>query len=424
MVTLAVIASAFCYFHGQSSSLACTASVFDVPPDFHRDTALLHHVIKLGSGQGNDLFIDGMNMTINEHTVIRITAGTYRSVAISNIFGIPGSPVRIINDGLVEIKDGLHTTNIRHVTLSGNGHSGTRHGIRFKDIPYRAITMQGRIDGVTIEHMSFENVGDFAISGSPSNGDGLSYDGTEATCNKGFKILNCSFENTGGISFGGNLNGENNEDNGLFKDVEIAYNRFTDSDPGSVCSFTNVKDYRIHHNTVDNVNNKLKNHNGVFFMQGNGHFHHNKLTNYQGNAIRIWAYSRGQLPDTVKIHHNICYNSRQYGAFEIQGFSRNLVPGKSTNVHAQVYNNTVGKMDTEQSWEGVILDLYNYWGKLSYHNNLGFELHGSRISPHMINNMSDVEIEKITNNKYFASEAEAIHDNRDFASRFKGIGAR
>src|SRR5690606_34239467 len=149
--------------------------------------------------------------------------------------------------------------------------------------------------------------------------------------------------------------------------------------------------------------------------------------NYQGNAIRAWVYSRGNSPATVEIHNNICYNTRKYGAFELQQFSRNLVAGKSTFVNAAVYNNTVGKMNTAKDWEGQILDLYNIGGTLSYYNNLGFELFSSNSNKpisNMINNMSDTKIIVDQNNKYFSSAAAAVTNTDTFSSIHDGIGAR
>src|SRR5690606_36314856 len=126
------------------------------------------------------------------------------------------------------------------------------------------------------------------------------------------------------------------------------------------------------------------------------------------NMIRAWVYSRGNTPSTVEMYNNIAYNTRKYGAFDLQGFDRYIVPGKSTFVNAKVYNNTVGKMNTSRDWEGVILDLLNYGGTLEYYNNLGFDLNHSKTIGDMINNYSDVKIIKNSNYKYFSSSSEAV----------------
>jgi hypothetical protein len=158
-------------------------------------------------------------------------------------------------------------------------------------------------------------------------------------------------------------------------------------------------------------------------MIGNGKFHDNIFTNYQGNMIRAWVFSRGTSPATVEFFNNIAYNTRKYGAFEIQGFDRYLISGKTTVVNAKVYNNTVGKMNTSKDWEGGVLDLYNYGGTLEYYNNLGFDLKLSKQFTDMINNMSNTKIIKNTNNKYFESASEAVVDLESFASKYSGIGA-
>ena len=160
-------------------------------------------------------------------------------------------------------------------------------------------------------------------------------------------------------------------------------------------------------------------------MQGNGHFHNNKLTNYQGNAIRAWVYSRGNTPSAMEFHNNICYNTRKYGAFELQQFSRNIISGKTTFVNAKVYNNTVGKMNTSKDWDAQILDLYTFSGTLEYYNNLGFDLYltGNRPITSMINQMADVRITVNSNNKYYPNQADAVTNTTSFVSKHSGVGA-
>lgn len=378
-------------------------------------------ILDLGLGQGN-LTIDGKTLKISDNTLIRVKGGDYKSITIKNILASSDKPVFIKNDGLVTISGSMQTDNISNVIISGDYKSDIKYGFSFSNISFRAIQMNGKMSGVTIKNMSFKDVRDYCISGEKTNGTSLPYDGTAASRIENFKILNCLFDHTGAISFGGNLyNGT--EDSGLFKNVEIAYNMFQNSDPGTFCSFSNVQDYNIHHNVVNNVNLNNTNHNGVFFMQGNGSFHDNKLTNYQGNAIRMWLYSRGTMPVTVEIYNNICYNTKKYGGFELQAFERNMSPGKTTYANAKVYNNTVGKMNTSRDWEGQVLDLYNTGGTLEYYNNLGFDLYGNRAIGNMINNMSDVKIIKESNNKYLTSQSAAVNNLTTFVSLFAGIGA-
>ncbi|WP_231490805.1 hypothetical protein [Pedobacter sp. Leaf170] len=378
---------------------------------------------QVGTGSG-DLTIDGKTLDLSTIKLIKIKGGNYLSVNIQNINGTASQPIYIVNDGQVTITNGLITNNITNVSLVGDYNESPKYGIAFKNNPFRAIKMYGKMSGVTLQSLRFTNIGDYCIAGESDNGRSLAYNGTSSTRTENFKILNCIFENTGSIVFGGSLNGAG-EDTGFFKDVEIAYNTFKNSpDIGSAINFSNVQDYNVHHNIVDNVNTSNNNHNGIFYMQGNGKFHDNKLTNYQGNAIRMWVYSRGSTPATVEIYNNICYNTRKYGAFEIQEFSRQIVSGKTTYVNAKVYNNTVGKMNTNRDWQGQILDLYNYGGTLEFYSNIGFDLvNDNGPITRMINNMSDVKIVKEENNKYSANYSGVITDLVNFNTLFAGLGA-
>lgn len=376
---------------------------------------------EVGTGSGY-LTIDGNSLDLSSIKLIKVKGGTYKGIYVKNIIASPASPVKIVNNGQVNISEGMETDNVSYVTISGDAISGLTYGFAFENIALRAIKLNGLMNGVTLKNMSFKNVNDYCIAGEKTNGSNLVYNGNSDTRVENFKILNCFFDNAGQISFGGNLN--ENEDTGLFKDVEIAYNTFQNTDAGSVCAFTNVQDYNIHHNVVNNINQTSNNHNGVFYMQGNGIFHDNKLTNYQGNAIRMWIYSRGSSPATVEIYNNICYNTRKYGSFEIQQFDRNIIAGKTTFVNAKVYNNTVGKMNTSKDWEGQILDLYNFGGTLDYYNNLGFELYKVQGTiTDMINYNGNAAKTNISNNKYFAQQSSAITDISSFISLFTGIGS-
>eukprot|EP01118_Nematostelium_gracile_P009918 TRINITY_DN3368_c0_g2_i1.p1 TRINITY_DN3368_c0_g2~~TRINITY_DN3368_c0_g2_i1.p1 ORF type:complete len:368 (+),score=-1.43 TRINITY_DN3368_c0_g2_i1:170-1273(+) len=297
-------------------------------------------IYNVGNGAG-ELMIDGANYICDQNIVIIIKAGTYKKITLSNLIGSKEKRIYITNGGEVKISEVMRTSNLKNVTLTGDNLNGSEYGFKFQNIPYRAIIMEGKIDGVTLKNLSFRNVTDFSIIGGKGNGMNFPYKGTRDTRSEDLKVLNCWFENAGSIIFGGALDGESGEDSGFFKNVEISYNIFKDSkNVASVCYISNVQDYNIHHNIVNNINQLNNNHNGVFWMQGNGKFHHNKLTNYQGNAIRAWLYSRGSKPSTVEIYQNICYNTTKYGAFELQSFKRNIVNGTSTYANARVYNNT------------------------------------------------------------------------------------
>jgi len=378
-------------------------------------------VYDLGTGSGS-LTIDGSTLKLATNSLIKIKGGTYTTLTIKNLTGTAAKPINIKNDGKVFITNVLNTQNITNVIIAGDNNPDIQYGFNFNNISYRAIVMAGKMNGVTLKSMSFVNVIDYTIYGDKSNGSSLAYTGTAASRTEGFKILNCLFENAGTIVFGGRLDRNTGEDTGLFKDVEIANNIFQNSpNVGQVCNFYNVQDFDIHHNVVNNINQNRTNHNGVFYMEGNGKFHHNKLTNYQGNSIRLNLYSRGSTPVTVEIYHNLCYNTSKYGGFELQMFDKQIYPGKSTYANAKVYNNTVGKMNTSGDWEGQVLDLYNTGGTLEYYNNLGFDLKTDKGAiGNMINNMSDVKITQYNN--VYTTQDKAITTS-SFASKVSAAGA-
>jgi hypothetical protein len=381
-------------------------------------------IYALGRGAGEDLTINGATLKISGSALITIKGGKYKSITIKNLQGTSSKPIFIKNDGQVIVNGLMRTDNINNIIISGDNTPGVNYGIKFQDIAFRAISMNGKMNSITLKNISFKNIGDYTISGEKNNGNALPYTGSTDSRTEKLKILYCQFENAGTISFGGNLNKLTGEDSGLFKDVEIGYNTFINTpNAGTLCSFTNVQDYDIHHNIVNNVNQNNNNHNGIFYMQGNGKFHDNKLTNYQGNSIRMWLYSRGNTASISEIYNNICYNTRKYGAFELQAFDRNMFPGKSTYCNAKVYNNTAGTMNTSKEFEGQMLDLYNTGGTLEFYNNLGFDLNSQKSVRNMINNMSDTKIIKESNNKYSKSPLDAVLDIKTFSSKFQGIGA-
>lgn len=380
--------------------------------------------IELGTGSG-DLTIDGNDATVKGKSLIIVKAGTYGVVSIKNINGAVNAPVFIKNGGQVTIRGALNTENITNVTIAGDNVQGIQYGFNIHDVSYRAMTLTGKMSGVTLKNLSFKNVGDYVIYADLAK---QTYQGTAETRTERFKILNSKFDNASGIQFSGTFS--SSEDKGFLKDLEIAHNTIVNSNGGVFAFFPNVQDYDIHHNIADNLNPTNNNHNGIFQMIGNGKFHDNKFTNYQGNMIRAWVFSRGNSPSTIEFYNNIAFNTRTYGAFEIQGFDRYIVSGKSTFVNAKVYNNTVGKMNTSKQWVGVILDLYNYGGTLEFYNNLGFDLYRDNnyvpvpvTEANIINNMSDVKIIRNANNKYFPTSSDAVTNTTSFASKHQGIGA-
>ena len=375
------------------------------------------NAFEMGTGSGN-LVIDGNNAALKGKKLILVKAGKYRSITVKNLTGTVGAPVVIKNEGQVYITSEMDISHVSNVIISGDNIPSVKYGFNLHDISYRAMYLGSRINGLTIQNFSFKNVVDYVIYSTVSNEP---YLGTLESRTEGLKILNSKFDHASSISFTGSF--DKNEDLGFVNDVEIA-NNIIQNGGGSLAYFGNVQNYNIHHNTVNNFNETNNNHNGVFFMQGAGKFHNNKLTNYQGNAIRAWLYSRVNNPVPVEIYNNTCYNTRKYGAFEIQGFDYHIVPGKTVFANAKVYNNTAGRMNTSNDWAGVMLDVYDYGGTLEFFNNLGFEMKTSdkETITSMINNMSSVSIIVNKGNKYFPKASEAV--TGDLNSLHPGIGAK
>ncbi|MBB2148417.1 hypothetical protein [Pedobacter gandavensis] len=365
-------------------------------------------VIEVGTGSGN-LSIDGKTLGITGNTVIKIKGGSYSDIQIANIVLANGTAF-VLNDGLVEIVGNRQMTlsNLKNVTISGNGTPGIDKGFVFRDKSSDAASIQLKndINDFTLKYVSFSNVNTY--NAIQYNSEKV-YNGSESSYSKNLKFLYIDAVNTGTlIRFRGSV--ENGTITGLVKNVEVAYLNFRDSRAvGSVVALENAEAYDLHNNTVQDINQSNDNHNGIFYVQGNGKFYNNLIKNHQGNAIRAWAYSIGTTPQEVLIFNNIVINSRMYSGFELQAFERNMLPGKTTFVNAKVFNNTCGNLLPKEQFPAQILDLYGLQGgKTDIFNNLGykFTLVGQNNTNFIYNDMGPTPPNAF-NNKYFKTAAEA-----------------
>jgi len=364
---------------------------------------------------------------VNSITVTPVSGKTTDlGVLTKNVIVTPGNYENVYftyskaNDVTIDFNNARFKNSVVEV---GGGNNVTLLNLILDTQKYRAFRFDFSLNNLTIKGFTFINCDDYVIS---SNNSKVQYNGSDATLNKGLKIINSVFDNSGTINLGNSIDVNTGEDAGIFKDVEISGNTFKNSSPGSAVSMSNVWNYDIFNNIVDNFNTINNLHNGIFLMQGNGKFHDNKLTNYQGNSIRMWLYSRGSTPYTNEIYNNICYNTRKYGAFELQQFARNIWNGKTTFANAKVYNNTGGQLNTAKDWEGQILDLYELSGTVEYYNNLGFDLKTVQYQKNvtnMINNMSGTKIIKESNNNYFPTWDKAVKDLNTLESKIPNVGA-
>jgi len=362
---------------------------------------------EVGTGSG-DLVINGSAYTLGGTVLFKIKGGSYKSIKIANVDGGANGLVTFQNNGLVESTGEMRLENLNKVVLSGNGTSGIEKGFLFQNIGYRAIQVDGTINNFTLQYFAFKNIGDNVITYKYET----AYTGAEGSYSQNLKFLNIDCDNTGQL-ISGSGSSNNGVLQGFIKNLEIAYVNYQNSPKvGSIVWFGNVENYDIHHNTVNNVNTANDNHNGIFLMNGNGQFHHNRISNHQGNAIRAHSFTVGSTPKDVLIYNNIVFNSRKYSAFEVQGFGYSITPGKTTYVNAKIFNNTCGSLNSSNDWQGNVVDVYSlFGGKCNVFNNVAYNLP----APYVIAGQESDLIPTSSNNFYFKTSREAgIIDENNF----------
>jgi hypothetical protein len=364
-----------------------------------------------GSGSGE------LNLNGVRNRKIKIRPGTYSHITVNNARNvkIDATNVRIVSGSL-----DIFQSDYLEI-----------YGLAVTDVPYRAVNIRGYCNDLYFHDMRFKNIGNNTISYEyvPV------YDGTEQTISKNWKLERLTFEQTGtAFSAGGGIS--NNNITGILRNFKFLNNTIRNCPTiGNVIWAGAVDNYEIAGNIVDNVNKTYpKNapngiHNGIFMMTGTGSFHHNKITNHQGNAIRAWGINFGRTKNVILIYNNIVYNSWKYGAFELQAtpdiqafITRN--PSKASYADASVYNNTAGRLNRSKDWEGQLLDLYSTGGTVEYFNNLGFEMNRSQgVITDMINRNGDTKVIRNTNNRYFKTQIEAVTNTNSFDSKYKSLGS-
>ncbi len=388
--------------------------------------ARANRLIYVGSGSGS-LTIDGNNFNYkgvkynfkNGDSVI-IKGGSYNNITIQNIsVPINGDRIVFTNDGTI-LLDGtkqMNLSNLNNITISGAGGSLTDRGFVFTNNTFRAVVLSGSINNFTFQNAYFKNINDYVIM---YNGlDKVIYNGLPSSYMSNLAFLNIDAENVAPlIQFNGDITSNGYE--GMIKGLEVANITCINSSPGAVVYIGCVEDFNCHNNYVNNINTSLNNHNGVFFIHGNGKFYNNHITNHEGNALRAWIFSITNTAN-IEIYNNVVYNSRRYGAFEIQVPDYIKLSSAFKAANAIVYNNTTGKLNTEKmTFPGRLLDVYNTYGTLSVYSNLLFNNNDGQI----LNNMSDTKIIKNDNNIYIQNETEAIENLNSFKSKIVGIGAQ
>lgn len=383
-----------------------------VPPKGSDDIPADAKVYTLGTGSGN-LSIDGKSLKITGNALIKIKGGSYDDIQISNL-GDGISLVYIQNDGLVEMVGNRQMTlsNLNNVKIVGNGNKDIDKGFLFHDKTSDApsIQLKNDINNFTLQQVAFNNIATYNAIQYDSQ---KVYDGSPASYSKNLKFLYIDCNNTGTlIRFKGSA--RDGKIVGLVKNVEIAYLNYKNSrSPGSVIALENADSYDLHNNTIQSINQDNNNHNGVFYVQGNGKFYNNYVRDHQGNAIRAWTYSIGTSPATVLIYNNIVINSRMYSAFEVQSYDYNMMSGKTTYANAKVFDNTCGNILPKADFPAQILDLYGLQGgTCEVFNNLGynFTLVGQNNTNFIWNELSSTKATAYSN-KYFRTYQEAGIEN-------------
>jgi len=364
----------------------------------------------VGNGSGS-LVIDGKDGRYSCSTTIKIKSGNYASIAIRNLSGEQGCPFVIVNEGSVELSGSGRTMsleNLSYVKVLGNADPSVTYGFLFQNMNNEAIKISGKINHFTLSNARFNRVETYSvISYKPS----LVYSGSDDSFLKDLRFLHLKSESSGTL-----IRFEASEGNqniiGLVRGIEIADIHYSNSPMvGSVITLEKAEDVDIHNNIIEDINSANSNHNGVFYIRGNGKFYNNIVRNHQGNAIRAWIFSIGSTPKEMLIYNNIVVNSREYGAFELQAFDRDMVPGISTFANAKVFNNTCGELKPKDgTFPAQIVDLYDlHGGACEIFNNVGYSFYrvGQNNTNYFWNQLGNTTPTKHSNNLYFDNYQEA-----------------
>lgn len=367
-------------------------------------------IITVGKGSGS------LDLGTLTNSTIKVKPGNYTNI---NINKATNSKIDLTGvkmpGGWIDLRD------INGLEISGGSIS---------NITGRAIAVRGYCSGLKIKNFVFKSIGDIAVAFE--NRD--KYNGTEATLNRNSEVSSCKFEDVpAGVSIGAGFDDKGNPQ-GFSTGFKFLHNELVNCPSiGNWLSVNVGDDVTADYNTVDHVNYKFSSkegiqngtHNRLIMIVGNGRARYNKSTNYQGNFIAFWGLTPGSKMKDVEIANNIAYGTWKYSAFELQVPPYFLQiaydnPGKISYTNAEVHHNAAGDLNRSLDWEGQMLDLYNTYGAVKYHHNLGFRMNRvtgytndtppkpittySKITDMINYNGSGTSME-IRDNKYFDTEA-------------------
>jgi hypothetical protein len=363
---------------------------------------ILPCTVRVGQGLGESLTLSQTANNLVNGAVVCIHGGNYSSLQISNIAGSAAAPITIQNDGgVVDVANGIGLASLSNVILSGAGTAGITYGLTVHDYYYRGVQGSGQFANFTLQNLSLLTLGD--------------YDGADSSV----AFLNLTFTNIQASNIAATIlqigMGEDNTQSltGVSKNLVFSYSSFDSSSPSAVLWMGLAFNVNVHHNSFTHINLTLDDHNGIVFLLGDGHVHHNYYNDYLGNTVRVWPVSLDSVGQ-VMIDHNVAVDSVKYSAFEIQPFTTALGQGgRTTYTNIVIENNTVGQLNTGINlptgpalWFGALLDLYSFdGGTLTLQNNTAFDINNPSGSGPIINTQGNWSTSEITqtNNSYFAT---------------------
>lgn len=328
-------------------------------------------IINVGGTALEHLYINTETLNLVPGDTVVIAGGDYHNIDITDILIPDGAdPVTIITDGLVRIVDESNFSfrNLRNVIIDGNRVPGIKHALLVDGHNYRSI-YYNNINYVTFKGVETRNIYDYAWS--PEQLHQLVYDGTENSYLKGCRFVNCKSDNSAAFLSTGGLNiNETPKLRGLIVDFQFIGWEVTNTSSGSPFYLDACQDVLFKDCTFNHINCLSNSHSGIISANGHADISNCRLTNFQGNLIRIWPFSivdghLGSEPRTCKFYGNQVFTSRKYGAFEGQSSDRFMEQGFTTYGNIDVFNNTVGNMnqnDNPTVYTGTLYDNYSLWG--------------------------------------------------------------
>jgi hypothetical protein len=275
-----------------------------------------------------------------------------------------------------------------------------------------------------------ENVIFWKPSFKDTSGDGFKYRTDNlpfGTVIKGLQILGSNSVNSGAIFSGDGSIGDKGF--GLsFQGLTIKDFVFKNSPGvGTIVYCQALEDFEIANGIIDNINSTTDIHNGILMIAGNGKLHDIKCTHHQGDLMRAVPHQILSTGKKLDIYNNLVFDSRKYGAFEVQVYGNVKASPFFKPADTIVRNNTIGQLNTSKNWDAKLIDVYDTYGRVDLINNLGFDLFQANGNPILIlaNQMqSAATLFTEIGSRYFKTAKEAVVDISTLKSMYAGIGAQ